>query len=104
MKGLSFLLLFIALCCTPASADEMVLREGKNEIHLADLPCLHGETMGRIKPELRAQFRKAWAMLDGRYWYACWIPDPDSKAVFLLFEDGDIARLDVARFKYSAGV
>lgn len=101
MKALAFV---IALLCAPARADEMVLRQGENRIHLADSPCVHAGTLGQLQPELRPKFRKAWAVINGKYWYACWLVEPERKTVYILFEDGDESRLDQSQFKRSPGV
>jgi hypothetical protein len=98
------LLLVLALFCAPALADEMVLRAGANEIHLAESPCDHAATVALLKPEWLPMFRNAWAVLNGKHWHACWLPDQEARAVVLLFEDGDVVRIDARQFKYSAGV
>jgi len=82
----------------------MVLCSNGVEIHLADSPCVHAGTLGLMKPEWRPKFRKAWAMLNGKHFYACWLPEPESRKVILLFEDGDIVQVDASQFKYSPGV
>lgn len=94
----------LALVCMPALAGEMVTKSGANEVHLVDSPCVHAGTMGLIKAEYRKDFRKAWASIGGKYFYACWMVSSDAKEVFVLYEDGDYNQFPVSAFKYQEGV
>jgi hypothetical protein len=86
---------------------DMILTDGKNTVRLFAGPCIHGGTLGLLKPEARPQFHKATALFRGKFFYACWKYEEDGEdgpRVFVLFEDGDQMRYDPTRFKPDIGI
>ena len=93
----------ILLAASPAFAADvdMVAKNGADVVRLSDSPCVHAGTLGQLQPHWRAKFKKARAQIGGKDFFACWIADENG--VYILFEDGDEARVPMAMFKPDAG-
>jgi hypothetical protein len=99
MKKLLIAAMFAA---SPAFAD-LVARNGKNELRLMDMPCVHGGILGQLKEEWRPKFKKAMATVQGKTHYACWIDTGDG-AYYTIWEDGTGAAYPVEGFVDEPGV
>ena len=86
-----------ALAAAPAMSQDLVARQGNDTVRLADAPCTSEQVLSRLKPELRAQFRAALAVVEGRTFEACW--RPAGNAAHLLYEDGDQGLVPLADLK-----
>lgn len=82
------LLLLALIAAIPCLAAERIARQGDDEVHVFDSPCVSAQTIARI-PE---NAREGWGKVQGRYqgerFFGCWRPMGDA-AVFILWEDGD---------------
>lgn len=89
MKLIAFL--WAALVAAPGMAGELVSHNGGDTIRLADEECTNQPVLSHLRPELRAQFRAASAVLQGHDFAACWHITPDG--AHLIYEDGDEGRV-----------
>jgi hypothetical protein len=104
-KSLIVVAALAGLALPIARADEMVASNvSGDEVHLVDRPCDNAATLARIKEELRPQYRSAWAKVNHKFFYACWIAEPEKQQVFVVFDDGDQQHISTGVFKYSPGV
>ncbi|MEO5670429.1 MAG: hypothetical protein ABIR26_07030 [Ramlibacter sp.] len=88
-----------------ARADLVVRNvNGENILRLMDTACVHGETLGRIAPELRSKFRKAQATISEVVVFGCWFDVPEAGAVFIVMEGSKGFALDRAMLKVEPGV
>jgi hypothetical protein len=87
----------------PPSLADLVAKAGTDTIRLSEGACVHGGTLGHIRPEYREQFKKARASLNGQDWFACWIRMPNGD-FFIMFEDGDQVVIRASDFKDDPGV
>lgn len=77
-----------ALVLAPAAmARELVSHDGDDTIRLVDDECTSETVLSKLPPEVRAQFRAASAVLQGRSFSACWHITP--QGAHLIYEDGD---------------
>ena len=83
----SVALVLAALAFAPAMAGELVSHDGDDTIRLAEGECTSESVLSKLPPELRAQFRAASAVLQGRSFAACWHITP--RGAHLIYEDGD---------------
>lgn len=79
------------------------MRNGDNEMHLYDGPCVHAGTLGHLQPQWRDKFKKAMATIGGKIWYACWI-EMNAESVFVIFEDGDQFIGELDKFSSNPGI
>lgn len=101
MLKILILALLLVFAADRADAAEMVMRSGSNELRLYDSPCVHAGTLAQLNPQWRDKFKKASAKVNGQDFYACWILDEPSGAVFVIFEDGDQGMWPAQAFKPS---
>ena len=81
------LLLCAAFAAAPAFSQDLVARQGEDSIRLGDSPCTEQGVLGRVPPQLHAQFRTATAIVAGHTFSACW--RKAGAAAHLVYEDGD---------------
>ncbi|MEZ0306698.1 MAG: hypothetical protein ACAH21_02155 [Ramlibacter sp.] len=86
-----------ALISAPALADELVARNGSDQIRLSDSPCKNEQVLARIKPAYREQLRDANAVVEGQSFKACWIAN--GEIAHVLYEDGDQGLIPLSDFK-----
>ena len=91
------LLCAAALLAAPAMADDLVARNGSDQIRLSDSPCKNEQVLALIKPAWRAELRDASAVVEGQSFKACWIANGD--AAHVLYEDGDQGVIPLSDFK-----
>jgi hypothetical protein len=94
------LLCAAALIAAPAMADELVAKNGSDQVRLSDSPCKNEQVLERIKPAYRAELRDASAVVEGQSFKACWIANGD--VAHLLYEDGDQGLIPLSDFKAPA--
>jgi hypothetical protein len=91
------ILLLVLLVATGCLAGERVARQGDDEVHVFDSPCVSAQTIIRI-PE---NAREGWGKMQGRYqgerFFGCWRALGDN--ILILWEDGDQGLLPVQDFK-----
>ena len=86
-----------ALVMAPAFADDLVARNGADEIRLADRPCVSAQVLTHLPPTLHSQFRAASAVVQGHSFAACWRVQGSSAV--LLYEDGDRGLVPLSSLK-----
>lgn len=86
-----------ALVIGPAFADDLVARNGADEIRLADRPCVSAEVLTHLPAPLHSQFRAASALVQGHTFVACW--RVQGNAAVLLYEDGDQGLVPLSSLK-----
>ena len=91
------LLCAAALLAAPAMADELVAKNGSDQVRLTDSPCANEQVLNRIKPDYRSVMRDASATVQGETYKACWISN--GEAAHLLYEDGDQGVIPLSDFK-----
>lgn len=96
------LLCAAALLAAPAMADELVAKNGSDQVRLTNSPCVNEQVLNRIKPDSRAALRDASATVSGQTFRACWIPN--GNAAHLLYEDGDQGVIPLSDFKIPLSV
>jgi hypothetical protein len=98
MNQRSLPLFVLLLLAASAFAGERVARQGDDEVHVFDSPCVSAQTIARI-PE---NAREGWGKVQGRYqgerFFGCWLPMGDD-AIFILWEDGDQGVIPAADLK-----
>jgi hypothetical protein len=82
----------------------MAFREHGNVLRLYGSACQHAATLALIPQDQQPAFRKAQAIIDGKLWDACWTPLMDTSEIFVVYPDGDRARLGMSQFKFDPGV
>lgn len=95
------LAVLLAAVAPPSRAETLVMRNGDNVLRLFDSPCVHGGVLGMLRPEWRAQFKKAEARVKGKHYYACWIEQEG--AAYVIFEDEDRGAWPMSLFKPDPG-
>jgi hypothetical protein len=87
----------ILLALSAFAADILIARDGNNTLTLSDTPC--GQKVARLLPaEHASRFRGAIDRSNGNVFQACWmLQGPDQ--VFLIYDDGDMARVPMREFK-----
>src|SRR5688572_19701725 len=98
----------IALCVaasaaffTPAHAETMTVREGKNTITISSDACPDSVTKD-FKPEFKDRFRAAYGTLEGKSLKGCWtLAGADFVHVIL---NGVLYEVPAALFKNNPGV
>ena len=92
MRKLLACLLFVA---SSAYADGLLRVPGGDMIGFKESePCTHEKVLPHIKPEYRAMFRAAGALIGGKTYNACWAEHPqDPRVVYVVYEDGDISAI-----------
>jgi hypothetical protein len=97
------LILALALVLSPAFAGQRMLQGDSGTIlRLYDTPCLHGGTLGQLKPEWREKFQRAEFTQGKLRVYACWI-DAEDGDVYVQIEDGNFMVLPAASFRDEPG-
>ena len=81
------ILIAATLAAGPAVAGDMIARQGADEVRLFDSPCVSVETMVRIDPQERDQYRKAQGLFQGQRFFGCW--RKNGSIAQILWEDGD---------------
>ncbi len=76
--------------CAAAQAATRIARDGKgNELHIMDLPCVHGGTLSRLAQEWRPKFKKAIATNGGHILFGCWVELPDEDGMAWVILEGN---------------
>jgi hypothetical protein len=84
------------LAAGPAFASQTA-RVGDDWVRLFDSPCVSMETMARIPPAMRDQFKKVQARFQGQTYFGCYIVRDG--AAYVLYEDGDQGIIPLEAFK-----
>lgn len=85
-----------ALAFAPASADELVARDGDDSVRLADAPC-ESQVIMKLVPETHAEYKKASATVKGQNYVACW--REMGNVAHLIYEDGDQGIIPMVELK-----
>lgn len=93
----SVLLLCAALAAAPVFAEDLVARNGNDSVRLGDAPCTSELVLGRLQPQMHAQYKAASAVVEGTTFVACW--RLVGNAAHLLYEDGDQGVIPLAELK-----
>lgn len=75
------------IASTAFASQEMVARQGNDEVRIYDKKCETASVLRHIPEANRAQFRKAMATIGGKRWYACYVIMQGG--AYLVYEDGD---------------
>jgi hypothetical protein len=98
------LILAFALFLPSAFAGQrMIQGDNATVLRIYDTPCLHGGTLGHLKPEWRPKFQRAEFTQGNNRVYACWI-DAEDGDVYVQIEDGNFMVLPAASFRDEPGV
>lgn len=84
-----------------AFADDMLASNGGDSVRLTDKPCPE-PVLSTIPPELQGKVRAASAVINGRFFAACWIVS--GGYVVLQYEDSDTGVIPMSEFRRSPGV
>lgn len=82
------LVLILLLTTSFAVAGERVARQGDDEVHVFDSPCVSIETLNRMQESDRAGWNKVQGRFGGQRYFGCWRPLGDA-SIGILWEDGD---------------
>ena len=91
----------LAALAAPAFADDLVAREGRNEIRLAAAPCA-SQTVQALLSVQSPNYQAASATVDGQKFEGCWRKVGD--VVHVVYEDGDQGIIPVADLKNAISV
>jgi hypothetical protein len=86
-----------AIVSVPASADELVARQGDDSVRLADAPCRSELVLARLQPQSQEEYRSATAVFQGQNFVACW--RVMGNVAHLVYEDGDQGIIPMAELK-----
>jgi hypothetical protein len=86
-----------ALVAAGTSFASQTARLGDDWIRIFDSPCVSAETMMRIPPAMRDQFRKVQARIGGQTFFGCYVFRND--AVYVIYDDGDQGVIPLSAFK-----
>lgn len=95
------LILSVLLFAGPAWADR-VAQAGGDSLRLTDGPC-PPSVLAHIPQGARGPFRRAYAVLSGSSFDACWAEYRDGK-ILIVFEDGDAIAAAAEVFKDEPGI
>lgn len=79
----------------PAFADRTVTNSDGDVVRITSEPC-PVEVLQVIKEGQRGYYRRAYAVVDGVPYLACWRQDGHRIAV--IYEDGEVGDIDLADF------
>jgi len=99
-----YILALALLTAFPAFGDVLIAKNGANELRLYDGACVHGGTLGRLRPEWRGEFKKAQAEYNGRLLFGCWREVEEFGVYYVLLEEADGFALPVEAFKLERGI
>lgn len=97
------LLLAALLAAGSCYASDYVAKIDKdNSIRLTEEPC-PVEVIQHIPQGSRGFFQRAYAVLNGKQWAACWATRTDGN-VLMVYSDGDQGLVPLGAFKMENGV
>jgi hypothetical protein len=98
-----FLLAGLMLATPVFSAEQaMIAKRGDDYVRLTDKPCEVASVLRFIRPEARAQHRRADTQMSGQRYFACYVLR--SANVLIIDEDGDAFAVPIAEFQPDEGV
>ena len=89
---------FLLALATPAQAGTRTFRQGADEVHVQDAPCMHPVLLAyaaRMVPD--TEFQRAYAVIGGKRFDGCWRA-VQGGVVHLIWEDGDQGVLSESSF------
>jgi hypothetical protein len=84
---MKYLFVCAALVAGPVLAQDLVARQGDDSVRLSEAPCTSEVVLHQLPAHVRADFKTASAVVEGKTFQACWRQTGDSAV--LLYEDGD---------------
>ena len=97
MKALLiFLVAAFSLSASAIPPPTMVLRDGNDTLTLTTTPC-NPKVAALIRPEARANFRDAVAVVGGQTFQACWVLH-SPEVIYVHFEDNDRVLIPLSVF------
>lgn len=93
---IAFIAASIAVLSASVSAQEMLVRNGADEVRITQKAC-PANVLQVIAQEHRQHFRKALVLFQGSEYIACWALRGDG-FVFLQYADGDAGILPMSSF------
>ncbi len=94
---MKYLFLCAALAAGPVLAQDLIARQGDDSVRLGEAPCTSEVVLQQLPAHVRADFKNASAVVEGKTFQACWRQAGESAV--LLYEDGDQGVIPMTELK-----
>lgn len=94
---MKYLLLCAAVAAAPVFAQDLIARQGGDSVRLSESPCTSDVVLQQLPAHVRADFKTASAVVEGKTFQACW--RQAGEAAVLLYEDGDQGVIPMTELK-----
>jgi hypothetical protein len=92
-----FLAFLAAVAIAAAPVNELEAKSGETVVRISGANCTNKAVLDNLKPEFRAQFKRAEVRNSGKPTAACWTMD--ARGVFIMLENGDGGYVPPEAFK-----
>lgn len=108
MVKLPWYFMFAFIVCWPAAVFGQPTLRWKHQdgsyIYLLDKPCTEPAVLQWLKPDWHAKYKASDVVLNGDPLKMCWMPFPEEKIVFFVWQDGSNGPMPESKFRADLGI